>query len=309
MRYRVTIEPQTPFGSLLLGETLFGQLCWAVRFQQGNDRLEELLEGYVEGRPFAVVSDAFPQGFLPLPALPVSFWQEAPEGDRKALKAKRWVSEETLLKTPPVQWRNWARSDNEIQGQGRGSYAADGVQAHNTISRQTSTTGKNEFAPFKSSQTWFATGCLFDIYVVTDDNQFSEEELWEALEFVGQTGFGRDASVGLGKYALKAIARVEDPRPGKVFLALASSFPGEDRPIRMWYRVKTHFGRHGAMAAVGPNPFKKPLLLAERGAVYEFEKVKSLEFVGKGILGTSLSDPKAVHQGYAPVISLTELNV
>ena len=59
---RFTIRPKVPFGSPLLGETLFGQLCWAILRLYGKERLEALLDGYCAGRPFAVVADAFPKG-------------------------------------------------------------------------------------------------------------------------------------------------------------------------------------------------------------------------------------------------------
>lgn len=64
---RVTLKPVTPFGTPLLGEIFFGQLCWAVHRLYGEDRLVALLDGYADGRPFAVLSDAMPEGFVPLP--------------------------------------------------------------------------------------------------------------------------------------------------------------------------------------------------------------------------------------------------
>ena len=89
--YRLTLQPATAFGTPLAGDTLFGQLCWALRHRLGNERLNDLLSGYTQGQPFAVVSDAFPQGFLPLPSLPSAFWQKSAV-DRKTLKKKRWVA-------------------------------------------------------------------------------------------------------------------------------------------------------------------------------------------------------------------------
>lgn len=53
------IRPLSSFGTPLLGDTLFGQLCWAIRRQAGEARLRELLDGYLTGQPFAVVADAF----------------------------------------------------------------------------------------------------------------------------------------------------------------------------------------------------------------------------------------------------------
>lgn len=88
---RFTLRPRTAFGSPLLGETLFGQVCWAIAHMKGGGRLTELLEGYAEGRPFLALSDAFPKGFLPLPALPAFLWRADPGAGRKELKRRKWV--------------------------------------------------------------------------------------------------------------------------------------------------------------------------------------------------------------------------
>ena len=60
----LTLQPHTAFGTPLLGDTLFGQLCWTLRHQLGNARLNALLQGYTDGKPFAVVSDALPLGHV-----------------------------------------------------------------------------------------------------------------------------------------------------------------------------------------------------------------------------------------------------
>ena len=71
--FRLTLHPRSAFGTPLAGDTLFGQLCWALRHLLGNTRLNTLLDGYTNGQPFAVISDALPKRFLPLPILPSSF--------------------------------------------------------------------------------------------------------------------------------------------------------------------------------------------------------------------------------------------
>ena len=58
--YRLTLQPLSALGTPLAGDTLFGQLCWTLRHQLGNDALTALLAGYTQGQPFAVVSDALP---------------------------------------------------------------------------------------------------------------------------------------------------------------------------------------------------------------------------------------------------------
>ncbi len=65
-----TLTPKTAFATPLAGDTLFGQSCWALRHCFGAAKLTELLAGYTENKPFMVIADAMPQGFLPRPTLP-----------------------------------------------------------------------------------------------------------------------------------------------------------------------------------------------------------------------------------------------
>ena len=67
--YKTTFIPTSNFATTLKGDTLFGQICWAIRYTFGNDKLEALLLNY-ETKPFLVVSDGFAKGYLPKPSLP-----------------------------------------------------------------------------------------------------------------------------------------------------------------------------------------------------------------------------------------------
>ena len=192
--YRFTLTPQSAMGTPLVGDTLFGQFCWAVRNRFGEARLIELLEGYTEQRPFIVVSDAFPQGFLPLPTLPSTFWETKTETDRKSLKKAQWVNISDVEKRVVKFWQECALQTNfkfEKENQD---------QFHNTIDRQTNTTGEGQFAPYSTEIAWFGSKQEFDLYIVLDETRFSLEELQQILDDVGTFGFGRDASIGLGKF-------------------------------------------------------------------------------------------------------------
>ena len=61
-RLLITIEPRSGFVSPLKGGQLFGQLAWTIAEAFGSARLTSLLDGYVDGRPFLVLSDAMPSG-------------------------------------------------------------------------------------------------------------------------------------------------------------------------------------------------------------------------------------------------------
>ena len=66
----LTIKPRSAFATPLKGDTLFGQLCWTLRDGLGEDRLQDLLQDYTKGRPFAVASDALLKHCWPRPMVP-----------------------------------------------------------------------------------------------------------------------------------------------------------------------------------------------------------------------------------------------
>lgn len=116
--YRITLNLKSAFATPLKGDTLFGQLCWAIRNRLGEDRLNELLDGYTSGQPFAVVSDAFPQGYLPLPKLPGLFYDKIDGEDRKAIKKRCWLPEEAAS-VPVTQWLAQAKAASDVIGQAK----------------------------------------------------------------------------------------------------------------------------------------------------------------------------------------------
>ncbi len=302
--YCITLKPVTAFGTPLAGDTLFGQLCWTLRHRYGNDRLNNLLDGYQEGHPYAVLSDAFPAGYIPLPTLPVAFWERDDKNDRKTLKAKRWF-ERDKLHLPLAQWQLHAASDNDIARQ-QGHNATD-IRAHNTIDRMTGTTGTGMFAPYTRVQTWYAPRCQLQCYAALDENRLAGDELEECLAIIGNTGYGRDASAGLGKFRITDMKKHHwINQSGTACLTLAPCAP-QGMHCKMqesYYRIHTRFGRHGDIAACGSNPFKRPLLMAQTGAVFTLEKESGSSWIGQGIGSVSFMDPHTVHQGYSPVIYL-----
>jgi CRISPR-associated protein Csm4 len=318
--YRFTLRPLSAFGTPLAGDTLFGQLCWTLRHQLGNHRLNELLHGYTKGQPFAVVSDALPAGHVPLPNVPSEGWQKsnaANAPDRKVLKKKKWLPVANLA-TPFVQWQSLAKSDAEVAP--AAATPIERAQPHNTINRQTGTTGEGQFAPYAMPQIWFHPAMQFDLYVALDEARLNLVELTAALIYMGQVGFGRDASIGLGKFELLGDAassglRGEGAAPTRgtanSYLTLGPCAPQGLGfcPVRSSYQVATRFGRHGDAAVQSGQPFKRPVLLAKAGGVFWPETVDASRlFIGQGLGGMdnplSLAMPETVQQGYAPIIAI-----
>jgi CRISPR-associated protein Csm4 len=296
------ITPRSAFGTPPRGDTLFGQLCWSVRRRYGSARLAELLVGYTDGRPFAVVSDAMPAGYVPRPMLPLSWLGDIKAEERKVVKKRTWLPMEAV--SDPAGWLKDACTLE---------LSRERAQPHNSISRVTGTTGRGDFAPYQTAQLWYYDkGSALDCRIVHDPARIDAAAIVELFADMGAFGFGRDATIGLGRFD---VSRNGDGMPayradGTSYLTLAPSVPqgAEWDAERCFYQPFTRFGRHGAEVAVETGkPFKTPILMATTGAVLTPLKFSSQSFVGRGIGGDgtlSKSIPETVHQGYAPVVCI-----
>ena len=319
------LQPLSPFGTPPVGDTLFGQLCWTIRNQLGEPKLAALLRGYTAGQPFAVVSDAFPTGYVRRPDLPPAWLNPLPHGtgmDRKAFKKRVWLPLSAVLQKTSDQWHRYLQavpSPTDKRGEsesGPDPWCRERWQPHNQIDRRTGTTGKGEegFAPFVTQQWWYDPDVVLDVHVCHDPARIEAEMLLDLFGSVGKTGYGADASTGMGRFAVEVVESVIAGAQvqANAWLTLAPCAPqGLDFDAqRSWYRVSTRFGRHGDIGALSSHPFKAPILLADSGAVFSPRQA----FVSRAIVGRGLGQqpdhpishfmPETVHQGYAPVLGI-----
>jgi len=306
--HRATLALHTPLGTPLAGDTLFGQLCWALREAAGEAELCRRLEGYTRGSPWLVASDGFPASYLPKPTLPQHF--AAPMDDprqRKAAKKQRWIPAQH---TGSPLGALLASAVDDATAYGHAPRQT--VQTHNTLDRLTGSTGEGIFAPYSVAQTFHAAGQRIDVYLVLDGERVSAAETAQLLAALGSAGFGRDAGVGLGKFTLVSFepAAFAGPVGANAWWTLAPCAPqglGFAGPKSYW-RVLTRFGRHGNALALAGKPFKTPVLLAAAGAVLTPSDAFTVRpFVGQGLGGSgrlSRAEAATVQQGYAPVASI-----
>ena len=310
--YKLTLTLQSAFATPLKGDTLFGQLCWAIRNRLGESALADCLGDYNNNQPFAVVSDAFPKGYFPLPKLPNCFYQLPENTDRKAIKKQTWLPE-ALFQQPIRQWLSQAVTSKALVTESK--YATHlsekHPQVHNTINRLTNTTGEAGFAPYSVEQEWFMPGLQWSVFLLLDTARLSVDDCRQCLEDIGLFGFGKDASIGLGKFIIDDIQEYILPtqESANACLTLAPCAPqglGFDNQ-HSYYQLFTRFGRHGDIAVhQDGKPFKNPVLFAQTGAVFKTLPAKS-GFIGQGIGGQgqlSKTINATIHQGYAPVLAI-----
>jgi CRISPR-associated protein Csm4 len=200
-----------------------------------------------------------------------------------------------------------AKNDEEVFGKD-GEPVATRAQ-HNTLNRLTGTTGTGEFAPYTMPQIHYAPGQAIDVWCVLDEERCPVIRLRELFAVVGAVGYGRDASIGLGKFDVSEPDTTVPPAPtfADAHWTLGPCTPqgqGFDGERSFW-KVITRFGRHGGTLALSRNPFKNPVLLAASGAVLVPQGGYTPRlFVGQGLTGVSHAEQATVHQGYAPALPL-----
>jgi len=334
--YEITLTPRAAFGTPLAGDTLFGHFCWQAAYDPTllTGGLEAQLARYGEA-PFAVFSSAWPRFTqngrvtyaVRRPDLPLEWLSPPPAGSRyqrlvhlKEVKKKSWIlleedlrldptrlvddptlAELLLSQAPPVSQRLCRRA-------GAQQPLVFWEQPHNTINRQTLTTGEPPFAPYTQEVHYYLPGTELALFVLLDEAATDIERLCRGLARIGQTGFGKDASLGLGRFELTGHRELTVPSSpdANALFTLAPCVPSPGSFSEGYFTPLVRYGKHGDRLATSKNPFKAPVVMAAAGAVFMPTEPQALTrpYFGRAVTGVSLVQPKAVAQGFAPVLPI-----
>jgi CRISPR-associated protein Csm4 len=330
----MTLEPQGALGTPLKGDTLFGHFCWQAHYDPAllDGGLEARLHTYAD-TPFAVFSSAYPllQGApghyaLKRPDLPLTWL--FPPGDwdrvqqmrqRKDIKKKQWMLVPTDLRLDlrkveylsdrQLQQRLLAQVAPELRrrltkmGEPATAILAQFSQAHNTIQRLTQTTGSAPFAPYEQTIWHYYPGTRLAVFVLIDPGATDGERVRTGLERIGQWGYGRDASIGLGRFRVTDQQELPLPQAqaANACYTLAPVVPVPDSYAQAYFLPLVRFGKHGDLLARSSNPFKNPVLMADEGAAFLPRNLHLFDrpYLGRAVTGISKAQPQTVMQGYS----------
>ena len=273
--HRLTLRLQSPLGTPLAGPTLFGQLCWIRHDGWGAAALSDWLS---DPARMWRVSDGFPHDFLPKPLCSAP---ARPESGQTPRRSEDFKARKKLVFVRRDQWlahrESWDEAEIPLAAM-RKDPALPRRLAHNVVDRHGRGT-LDEGGLFFTDEDWrFASpgraeDALVDIYVEADAPQDEIAGMFAAL---GESGFGRDASTGRGRWKVETIAADEaladggpatTPSARRMTLTRGILTPETMRDA-LW-RVQPHFGRTGPqLALAGTSPFKRPVLLIEPGATF-----------------------------------------
>lgn len=273
--YRIKVKPKSSFATPPKGDTLLGQIA-ALLFLRG----ERLFSDYLNSPPKVVFSDLLPSGHLYRPHLPLAYFGEV---DKKQLRKARWINQEHLQKGELDRCVSLKIHEQESI-------------VRNTLHRLSGTTSGNTFAPYASSEQLYFHS--LDLYALLEES--CHKTILDTLKILGEEGFGKDVSIGRGRFEVGEIEDVSrlQSLQSPYALTLSPCIPKDVNIRQIWYEPFTRFGRFGYSQARG-NFAKKPVLMAESGAVVKLESPRP--YVGK-VVNNGYPDKPSFLQGYSIAI-------
>jgi len=278
---KLTLRFKTPVVTPLQSDTFFGEFCWHYKFLYGEEKLQKLLQNC----PAVVFSDGFPEGFLPLPKLPMI---NSPFSDKfsgrenklryqsfKKFKKVKFIKKETLDSladslSADLLWEEFQKSpENFSQGVGKSS-----ISLHVSINRLTGT--HREGALFEYRETVLPEN--IDLYAVYDETRLTEKELIETMAFLGLNGFGAKKTSGKGKFEIVSVTKEKVPlglENSKTFISLSTGLPQEAEISDYYAEFFTKYPKHGIEFG-SKAVFKTPLILSRPGSTFVAKQQKQV---------------------------------
>ena len=140
------------------------------------------------------------------------------------------------------------------------------------------------------------------VFVLFNEEATDIERIKAAFVNIGEWGFGRDASAGLGRFQVVGVQEMEMPQDKKSSCyTLSPCVPEKNGYKNSWFTPFTRFGKHGAALIHKRKPFKNPVVMADEGAIFTPKHPEMFEnpYIGSAVTNLSKADERTVMQGYA----------
>ena len=289
--YRVKLKLNSPYATEWQADTIWGHLCWALRFAYGEAELASFIARYGSGEPPLLVSNGFPGDLLPRPILP----QKPATGRADYAKLKEYKK---------AQWLTAAEFAEALNGQditpGDNLGATQSVTLKNQINRRTGTTGSPEGEESAGRLFSFEQHHLntVSIYLKATENFVSKTR--ELFQNLAKTGYGKRKTVGYGQFTVQSFDAVQwfkSASSPNGFISLSNFVPAVADPATGYWSLMVKYGKLGEEYAISGIPHKQPLVMFKAGSCFYDDSCR--EFYGRLVKGLSRKYPEVVQYGYA----------
>lgn len=307
--YKIKINPLSSWGTYPKGDTLFGRFCWQIVYDDGEKKLEEYIKNY-ETDPFCIFSSAYPiinknnEEYIVFktPSLPLKYLFEESEirDDYKTCKKKKYIIQKLTNNSLMLDIKSEKLSDIDLEKKYK-VVLREYESVHNTINRLTFMTGKESFAPYR--ETYFSFyGFNFVFFCLSDLNK---DYIKKEVENIGKIGFGKDQSLGYGRFDVIDVNEVEITSNNSNTYYALSPFITDVMDNNLAEIYFSPFIRYGKFGDEFSDYIKKPIIMADEGSIIKKE-LNNL-YYGKGLSFDSFNK-KIISQGYTICLS-TNINL
>ena len=263
--FRVKLRLRSWVASAWQSDTLFGHLCWGMRYLYGADELEGFLRLYDEGMPPLLVSNGFPGELLPNPLLPApGIERTLPlNKQREIFRQRKQTRASRCISLPEF---NSAVSGEPIVASP--TVAAEGtfrITLKNQLNRLTSTTDAEH--PLYSFEERYCPEITVYLKIAADFADTARR----LFEYIAGTGYGKRKSAGYGEIQSMSFDTFNgfgSPQGANGFVTLSNFVPAGNDPTRGYWSMFVKYGRMGEEWASEDRAFKKPLLMLEAGSTF-----------------------------------------
>lgn len=317
--YILSIKPLAPFRTPLQSDTLFGHICWALRYIKGEDILLAFLNSFDGNSAPLLLSSGFPSGYLPMPVLRTitvdeeeTLWDRHAKGNMSRLdfyrKMKRLgkaiYCEQHLIQALQdglsyfaiyEQYFSGKALQNDICFADGGTWRQTTETWHNSKNRLTDRVGGGNL--FALEDTCFADNTTFTVFL--RDDSFGEQMLRDLLDYIAFEGYGADKTVGRGAFSFELANGWQLGTAGNTngFISLSHFHPAPGQNMDGYYEVSTKFGKiggHWASSGKG-GPHKQPLLMFNPGSFFYDDNLRN--FYGALVPNVHHEHRSVVHYG------------
>lgn len=291
----------TPFQA----DTIFGGLCWLIRYREGTGSLQRMLADFRSGRPWFVLSNAYPGDLLPKPLIRVNHRPATAGREEQLLQAKegkRLKKIEYLTREEFLSLISGTRTVIESKEKPIGRVPT----MHNQINRISGSTAV-EGQLFEQVESYLGQkdeehrnpGYLSVYIKLMEANR--RDWLLEQFHLLGQTGLGKRKSTGKGSFSVINMERCElfqSVEAPNGYLSLSNFVPAPGDPAEGHYKILVKYGKLGESYALAGNPFKCPLLMLQAGSVF-WTRGEIKPFYGQMIENIAPAHPEVVQYALA----------
>lgn len=292
--FRVRLKLRSWVASSWQSDTIFGHLCWGMRYLRGVQELESFIAAYDDGVPPLLLSNGFPGDLLPRPltgpamvdpALPLQE-QVAQFRHMKRAREVRYLTSEEF--TQALNGEIIVPSSEPVAvGKSR-------VTLKNQLNRQTSTTGEGG-ALYNFEEYHWPEVTIYG--KVTDGFADMAQQMFQ---YMADTGYGKRKSVGYGQIedcVFEEYPGFNTAENSNGFVTLSNYVPAAVDPREGFWRTMVKYGKMGEEYAVQDSAFKKPLMMLEAGST--FFDAPCRDYYGRLVRGLNPSYPETVQYALA----------